>query len=95
MIFPSGKNPIVLPSVKRFYGIITSGEIGEETVEFWKLRLQQTLGEIMPYYIQLWETTQVKNSIQYTPDTHAQYQYTMAKLEGKQEALQELLSNFN
>ena len=42
-----------------------------------------------------WETTQVKNSIQYTPDTHAQYQYTMAKLEGKQEALQELLSNFN
>ena len=41
-----------------------------------------------------WETTQVKNSIQYTPDTHAQYQYTMAKLEGKQEALQELLSNF-
>ena len=35
-------------------------EIGEETVEFWKLRLQQTLGEIMPYYIQLWETTQVK-----------------------------------
>ena len=42
-----------------------------------------------------WETTQVKNSIQYTPVTHAQYQYTMAKLEGKQEALQELLSNFN
>lgn len=42
-----------------------------------------------------WETTQVKNSIQYTPDNHAQYQYTMAKLEGKQEALQELLSNFN
>ena len=42
-----------------------------------------------------WETTQVKNSIQYTPDTHAQYQYAMAKLEGKQEALQELLSNFN
>ena len=42
-----------------------------------------------------WETTQVKNSIQYTPDTHAQYQHTMAKLEGKQEALQELLSNFN
>ena len=42
-----------------------------------------------------WETTQVKNSIQYTPDTHAQYQYTMAKLEGKQEAIQELLSNFN
>ena len=42
-----------------------------------------------------WETTQVKNSIQYSPDTHAQYQYTMAKLEGKQEALQELLSNFN
>ena len=42
-----------------------------------------------------WETTQVKNSIQYTPDTHAQYQYTIAKLEGKQEALQELLSNFN
>ena len=42
-----------------------------------------------------WETTQVKNSIQYTPDTHTQYQYTMAKLEGKQEALQELLSNFN
>ena len=42
-----------------------------------------------------WETTQVKNSIQYTPDTHAQDQYTMAKLEGKQEALQELLSNFN
>lgn len=42
-----------------------------------------------------WETTQVKNSIQYTPDTHAEYQYTMAKLEGKQEALQELLSNFN
>ena len=42
-----------------------------------------------------WETTQVKNSIQYTPDTHAQHQYTMAKLEGKQEALQELLSNFN
>ena len=41
-----------------------------------------------------WETTQVKNSIQYTPDTHAQYQYTMAKLEGKQEAIQELLSNF-
>ena len=41
------------------------------------------------------ETTQVKNSIQYTPDTHAQYQYTMAKLEGKQEALQELLGNFN
>lgn len=35
-------------------------EIGEETVEFWKLRLQQTLGEIMPYYIQLWETTQVE-----------------------------------
>ena len=42
-----------------------------------------------------WETTQVKNSLSYTPDTHAQYQYTMAKLEGKQEALQELLSNFN
>ena len=42
-----------------------------------------------------WETTQVKNSMQYTPETHAQYQYTMAKLEGKQEALQELLSNFN
>ena len=41
-----------------------------------------------------WETTQVKNSLSYTPDTHAQYQYTMAKLEGKQEALQELLSNF-
>ena len=35
-------------------------EIGEETVEFWKLRLQQTLGEIMPYYIQLWETTQLR-----------------------------------
>ena len=41
-----------------------------------------------------WETTQVKNSIQYSPEAHAQYQYTMAKLEGKQEALQELLSNF-
>lgn len=35
-------------------------EIGEETVEFWKLRLQQTLGEIMPYYIQLWQTTQLR-----------------------------------
>lgn len=35
-------------------------EIGEETVEFWKLRLQQTLGEIMPYYIKLWETTQLR-----------------------------------
>lgn len=35
-------------------------EIGEETVEFWKLRLQQTLGEIMPYYIQLWETAQLR-----------------------------------
>ena len=42
-----------------------------------------------------WETTQVKNSLSYSPDTHAQYQYTMAKLEGKQEALQELLSNFH
>ena len=41
-----------------------------------------------------WETTQVKNSLQYSPEEHAQYQYTMAKLEGKQEALQELLSNF-
>lgn len=35
-------------------------EIGEETVEFWKLRLQQTLGEIMPYYIQLWQSTQLR-----------------------------------
>lgn len=41
-----------------------------------------------------WETTQVKNSITYSPDNHAQYQYTMAKLEGKQEAIQEILSNF-
>lgn len=41
-----------------------------------------------------WETTQVKNSIQYTPDTHTQYQYTLAMLQGKQEAIQEILSNF-
>ena len=41
-----------------------------------------------------WDTTQVKNSLNYSPDTHAQYQYTMAKLEGKLEAIQELLGNF-
>lgn len=30
-------------------------EIGEETVGLWKLRLQQTLNEIMPYYNQLYK----------------------------------------
>ena len=33
-------------------------EIGFETVGLWKLYLKQRLREIMPYYIQLWETTQ-------------------------------------
>ena len=41
-----------------------------------------------------WETTGVKNSLVYSPETHAQYQYTLAMLQGKQEAIQEILSNF-
>lgn len=41
-----------------------------------------------------WETTGVKNSLVYNPETHSQYQYTLAMLQGKQEAIQEILSNF-
>ena len=41
-----------------------------------------------------WETTVVKNSLVYNPETHWQYQYTLAMLQGKQEAIQEILSNF-
>ena len=41
-----------------------------------------------------WETTGVKNSLVYNPETHDQYQYTLAMLQGKQEAIQEILSNF-
>lgn len=41
-----------------------------------------------------WETTGVKNSLVYNPETHGQYQYTLAMLQGKQEAIQEILSNF-
>lgn len=48
-------------------------EIGEETVEFWKLRLQQTLSEIMPYYIQLWQTTQVGYEKLWTRNYTEQY----------------------
>lgn len=33
-------------------------EIGDETVGLWKLRLNQTLNRIMPYYNQLYETLQ-------------------------------------
>lgn len=33
-------------------------EIGFETVGLWKLKLKMKLREIMPYYIELWKTTQ-------------------------------------
>ena len=42
-----------------------------------------------------WEVTELKNTLTYTPETHASYQHTMAMLQGKQDVLQEILSNFN
>lgn len=35
-------------------------EIGFETVGLWKLKLRTKLREIMPYYVELWKTTQEK-----------------------------------
>lgn len=37
---------------------------------------------------------EIKNTLPYSPETHAQYQHTLALLQGKQEMLQEILSNF-
>lgn len=34
-------------------------EIGMETVGLWQFYLQKTMQEIMPYYVKLWETTQL------------------------------------
>ena len=43
---------------------------------------------------QYFQLAEIKNTLQYTPEQHSQYQYTMAVLQGKQEMLQEILSNF-
>ena len=44
--------PLNKKILRHFY----TREIGEETVGLWKLRLQQTLNEIMPYYNKLYES---------------------------------------
>ena len=41
-----------------------------------------------------WEVAEAKNSVPYSVENHSQYQYTIAKLEGKRELLLELLNNF-
>lgn len=46
------RKPLNKKILRHFY----TREIGEETVGLWKLRLQQTLNEIMPYYNKLYET---------------------------------------
>lgn len=43
--------PLNKKILRHFY----TREIGEETVGLWKLRLQQTLNEVMPYYNKLYE----------------------------------------
>jgi len=43
--------PLNKKILRHFY----TREIGEETVGLWKLRLQQTLNEVMPYYNQLYK----------------------------------------
>lgn len=52
-IFDTEYKPILERKIlKHFY----TREIGEETVGLWKLRLNTTLNEIMPYYNQLYES---------------------------------------
>lgn len=46
------RRPLNKKILRHFY----TREIGEETVGLWKLRLQQTLEEVMPYYNKLYET---------------------------------------
>lgn len=43
---------------------------------------------------QYFQIVEIKNIVPYSPETHAHYQHTLALLQGKQEMLQEILSNF-
>ena len=43
---------------------------------------------------QYFQIVEIKNTVPYLPETHAQYQHTLALLQGKQEMLQEIFSNF-
>lgn len=49
-------------------------EIGFETVGLWKLKLKTRLREIMPYYTELWKTTQ--NQYNYLQDVDVSETYT-------------------
>ena len=46
------REPLCKKILKHFY----TREIGEETVGLWKLRLDDRMNEIMPYYNQLYES---------------------------------------
>lgn len=53
-IFDSNYKPTLLKKIIKHY---YTREICEETYGLWKLRLENKLNEIMPYYNQLYETT--------------------------------------
>lgn len=41
-----------------------------------------------------WNLAEVKDNLQYTPETHAAYQHSLATINGKQQLIKELLDNF-
>lgn len=53
-IWDDNYKPVLTQKILRHYYF---REIGEETVGMWKMRLHQTLLEIMPYYNQLYQST--------------------------------------
>lgn len=66
-IFDEAYRPILEKKILKHY---YTREIGEETVELWKLRLNAMLNEIMPYYNKLYLSELMVFNPLYTSDLH-------------------------
>lgn len=66
--FPIFDENYRLPLEKKILRHYYTREIGEETVGLWKLRMQDTLCNLMPYYNKLYESELIKFNPLYDVD---------------------------